>query len=87
MLASHWPGLPGKRHGLTCWHKRAALLAAKLYRDEQRAMRELEAREGLAEMAAEDAAAFTVEVDYTSSSLDGVKFETCPASGNKVPMR
>jgi hypothetical protein len=74
-------------HGCTCWHKRAALKSAELRRIAQRAEMNRELAAGMAEMAAEDKAAYTVQVDPTSSSLDGIRWEICPASGRAVPMR
>ncbi|SRR6266567_7453538 len=81
-------GTPCKasENGRTCWHKRAALRSAELRRLAQREEMNRELNAGMAEMAAEDKAAYTVQVDQTSSSLDGLKWETAP-SGRAVPMR
>ena len=69
------------QEGIGCWHKRAALAVTAEYKQEQeRLMHELSA-----EIKA-DTAPYTVEVDPTSSSLDGVKWEVAP-SGRAVPMR
>jgi hypothetical protein len=75
-------GQEGFRHATNkCWHVRASLAAAQEYKQEQeRLMHELSA-----EIKA-DTAPYTVQTDETSSSLDGVKFETAP-SGRLVPMR
>jgi hypothetical protein len=63
-----------------CWHKRAACAVAAEYKAEQERL--------MAEFSDEikASAPYTVQTDETSSSLDGVKFETAP-SGRLVPMR
>jgi hypothetical protein len=73
------------QNGIPCWHKRAALKAAEIYRQERKAEQERDMIELAAEIEAE-AREYTVQVDPTSSSLDGVKWEVAP-SGRAVPMR
>ena len=70
------------QEGSGCWHKRAALKAAENFKTDVQAriaqqehiLREIESDER--EMCLE-----------TSSSLDGLYYEVCPASGRMVPMR
>jgi hypothetical protein len=74
---------PAAAEGSTCWHLRSALAHAAEYRaqhieSQARQMDEL-SREQQAE------AAYTVQVDETSSSLDGVTF--IQRDGHSVPMR
>ena len=73
------------QNGIPCWHKRAALAHSDEIRRERREQQERDMRELQAEIDAESKA-YTVQVDPTSSSLDGVKFEQGP-SGKMVPMR
>ncbi len=75
-------------NGIGCWHRRAALAAAAEYRQEIRERNERDMIEFSKEITAEccTSGAYTVQVDPTSSSLDGVTFEVAP-SGRLVPMR
>jgi hypothetical protein len=79
------------RQGVCCWHRRAAVAAAAAFKAEV-AARIQETEKTLREVESDDReitleATYTVAVDETSSSLDGIYFERCPASGNMVPMR
>jgi hypothetical protein len=79
------------RSGVNCWHKRAAVAAAAAFKAEV-AARRAETEKTLREIESDDReitleAAYSEEVDPTSSSLDDIKWEVCPASGNRVPMR
>jgi hypothetical protein len=67
-----------------CWHKRAAIAAAAIFKAELKA--KIEEQEAALREIEENPDAWTVQVDETSSSLDGVSFEVAP-SGRSVPMR
>ena len=79
------------QQGIPCWHKRAAVAHAEEIRRERIALQERDMAELAQEIINEarahgDTAPYTVQVDETSSSLDGVKWEVAP-SGHLVPMR
>jgi hypothetical protein len=77
-LPFHGPACKASENGRPCWHKRAAMAAAAEYKAERDAMEEVAMAELQAEIDTESRE-YTVLVDPTSSSLDGVKFERgCP---------
>jgi hypothetical protein len=74
------------QEGIPCWHKRAAVAHADEVRRERREQDERDMAELQAEIDAE-AREYTVQVDETNSSLDGVKWEPAGKGRRPVPMR
>jgi hypothetical protein len=78
---------PAGESGSGCWHKRAALAHSEEIRQEKISRQEAAMIELAAEMAEEARAhsPYTVQVDETSSSLDGCEFEI--VNGRPCPMK
>jgi hypothetical protein len=81
-LPFNGPACPASEKGLTCWHMKAARQAAENFKAELKLKIE-EQEKTLREIESDDRAMWL----ETSSSLDGLYYEVCPASGRVVPMR